>query len=122
MEKKNCSCMGKSLDRFLQPTVLMILAKEDMHGFALLHKISDTPMFRENDPDPSGLYRYLKKMEEQGMLESREEVQKDFPSRRIYHITEEGRICLSNWNLTLQEYERQLHEFVRTIQLCTGME
>lgn len=108
--EKTCSCMGKSLDHFLQPTILMILNKEEMHGFLLLQKISETPLFASNYPDPSGLYRYLKKMEQQGLLTSREEHQQDFPSKRIYTITETGRHCMENWADTLSAYVTQLNE------------
>lgn len=104
----SCSCMGKTLDHFLQPTVLMLLTKEELHGFALIQKLGDTPIFNHTYPDPSGLYRYLKKMEQQGLLKSREEQQTDFPSKRIYSITELGRHCLANWANTLKDYSKRL--------------
>ncbi len=56
-----CSCKGKSLDRFLQPAILMLLYKREMHGFMLIQEISKTPLFMSDCPDSSGLYRYLKK-------------------------------------------------------------
>ena len=112
---KNCSCMGKSLDHFLQPTILYLLNQEETHGFALIQKISETPMFVNTYPDPSGLYRYLKKMEQQGLLASREEAQQDFPSKRIYSITEHGRHCLKNWAETIASYTRRLEALTALI-------
>lgn len=108
--EKTCSCMGSSLDHFLQPTILMILNKEEMHGFLLLQKISETPLYASNYPDPSGLYRYLKKMEQLGLLISRKEEQVDFPSKRVYSITEDGRHCLKSWADTLEQYTQDLQK------------
>ncbi len=100
--------MGKTLDHFLQPTVLHLLKEKEAHGFALIQKISETPMFANTYPDPSGLYRYLKKMEQQGLLGSREEVQPDFPSKKIYFVTEHGLKCLESWAETIKDYTKKL--------------
>jgi len=113
--KATCSCKGKSLDHFLQPTILMLLKHEEMHGFLLLKKISETPLFAGDYPDPTGLYRFLKKMETQGMLSSREEVQKDFPSKKMYSITDYGKECLVNWEQTIRQYAEELMQLVELI-------
>ena len=114
-----CSCKGKSLDHFLQPTILMLLYKEEMHGFLMLQKISETPLFAGDYPDPTGLYRYLKKMELQGLLTSREETQKDFPSKRIYMITDLGKQCLQNWAETIHGYAANLEKLAEIMdEVC----
>ncbi len=113
--KASCSCKGKSLDHFLQPTILMILSKEEMHGFMLLQKISETPLFAGEYPDPTGLYRFLKKMESQGMLASHEEKQENLPSKKIYEITDFGRECLINWEQTIKQYASELNELANLI-------
>lgn len=114
-KEATCSCKGKSLDHFLQPTILMILSEEEMHGFLLLRKISETPLFAGEYPDPTGLYRFLKKMEAQGMLVSREELQENFPSRKIYSITDYGRECLVNWEQTIRQYAGELNQLAELI-------
>lgn len=108
--KAECSCKGKSLDHFLQPTILMLLNDEEMHGFLLLRKISETPLFAGEYPDPTGLYRFLKKMEFQGMLSSREEKQENFPAKKLYSITDYGRECLANWEQTIRQYASELNQ------------
>ncbi len=112
---KKCSCTGKNLDRFMQATILMLLSEEEMHGFVMLQKIGKTPMFYDALPDASGLYRYLKKMEGQGLLISREEQQEDLPSKKIYSITEEGRTCLKNWKATIRDYVKNLLDFLEVL-------
>lgn len=45
----------------------------------------------------SQIYTTLKKLEEEGMVESLVEPQEDRPDRRVYTITEAGREDLRNW-------------------------
>lgn len=111
-----CSCTGKNMDRLLQPAILMILCDHDMHGFLLLQHLSESPMFTGTYPDPTGLYRYLKKMEQNGLLTSRRQEQEGAPSKTVYHITEEGRHCLKQWEGTLADYEQRLHDFLECIR------
>lgn len=110
-EQRNCSCMGKNMDRLLQPAVLMCLLNHDMHGFLLLQYLSESPMFCGDYPDPTGLYRYLKKMEQNGLLTSYKKEQDGAPAKTVYHITEQGVHCLKKWEETLSEYEHRLHCF-----------
>lgn len=113
--KAECSCKGKSLDHFLQPTILMLLSEEEMHGFLLLKRISETPLFAGEYPDPTGLYRFLKKMEGLGMLASREEEQENFPSKKLYTITPYGSECLENWEQTIRQYATELFQLADLI-------
>ena len=66
----DCACKGKNLDKLLQPAILRILYKEDLHGFMLIQKLGESPMFGGTEPDRAGVYRYLKKMESSGLLTS----------------------------------------------------
>lgn len=110
-----CSCNGKNLDRLLQPSILLILMQTEMHGFLLIQKLSESPMFTGIYPDPTGLYRYLKKMEHNGLLSSRKEDQEGYPSKRIYQITDLGKECLSHWRDTLMDYQQRIHNLTESI-------
>lgn len=48
----------------------------------------------------SQIYRTLDKLEEEGSLSSTIEHQEGRPSKRIYHITEQGRKALTDWLLS----------------------
>lgn len=129
MEVKNlileegCSCRGNSLDHFLQPTILMLLCREKMHGFLMLQKIGETPLYRGNYPDPAGVYRYLKKMEIKGLLTSWKEEQEEYPSRRIYQITDRGKTCLRQWSDTIHSYAIGIEELAALIDgVCPAAE
>ncbi|MEG1998327.1 MAG: PadR family transcriptional regulator, partial [Clostridiales bacterium] len=99
--EENCACRGKNLDHFLQVAILNELYHENLHGFALIQRIALSPMFHGENPDPTGLYRYLKKMELNNLLSSSLELWQGSSSRRVYSITDHGRICFNQWRESL---------------------
>jgi len=116
----DCPCQGKNLDKLLQPLILCILAEGgDMHGFAILKEIAKNPRFEDKTPDATGVYRYLKKMENSGLLTSQwslEDLDDAGKPKRIFSITDEGRHCLRNWAVALTDYEKYIHDLVHQIQ------
>ena len=101
----DCSCKGKNLDRFVQTHILILLYKRPMYGLEIINSLEKQTMFIGNRPDQTGVYRYLKKMEENGHLTS-EEVPSGVGTRmkRVYSITEVGKHCLRNWAVALGQY------------------
>ena len=99
-----CACKGTFLERFIQPSILMYLNNEDLHGFSILKKLKESDVIDYSGIDPTGLYRMLKKMESSSLLVSEWDTGSSSQPRRIYTITNEGRICLSYWEKTLKEY------------------
>jgi len=81
----------------------------------MLKQISASPLFKGEYPDPSGLYRYLKMMEKNGLLSSQEETQTGLPPKRIYKITEDGKLCLKNWANTIHAHADRLAELAEQI-------
>ena len=113
----DCSCKGKNLDRMLQAHVLMILYNEPMHGFRLIQELGEKTMFKNSMPDPTGVYRYLKKMEAAGTLRSYwDDAGEGSRPKRIYEITEEGRHCLANWTVALGQYAVDIMELVSEME------
>lgn len=112
----DCPCKGKYLDKMLQPGILNALKDEKMHGFSLIQKLADNPMFGGTQPDKAGVYRYLKKMEAAGLLQYEWELEDDGSNpRRVYAITEHGRQCLDNWAEALGLYVWSLTLLIREI-------
>lgn len=117
----DCPCKGKNLDKMLQPSILLELYEESLHGFMLIHKLSQNPMFDGNMPDKAGVYRYLKKMETSGLLESDWEIDEfGGKPRRIYSITDKGKGCLVNWTLALKDYVKSVDSLVGKIDKKIG--
>ena len=99
-----CACKGAFLERFVQPSILLFLSKENLHGFSILKKLEQSKIADYSDIDPTGLYRTLKKMEAAGLLVSNWDMKTGTQPKRIYQITREGRRCLASWEKTLREY------------------
>lgn len=102
-----CPCEGKSLDRFVHPVALAVLAchPDGLHGYVLARRMA--PIIGAS-PDSTGLYRLLRLMEASGYLASSLTKQSSGPARRIYRITERGKDCLSIWQRTLRDYAGQV--------------
>ena len=112
-----CSCRGGNLDKFIQPHILVILSKRPMYGLEIIGELEKMDMFIGHSPDPTGVYRYLKKMEADGQLSS--EMKTEAPGKRmnkVYSITDEGKRCLASWAVVLGQYS------VDIIGLVTGIE
>lgn len=115
MKSAKCPCRGGYLEKFIQPAILKILFKEPQHGFSILSKLSESSIVEGNAPDPTGMYRMLKKMEVAGLLKSEWDLENSNQPRRIYSITNEGRECLKAWVVTLDSYSKRINEFSKEI-------
>ena len=116
-----CACKGAFLDRFIQPSILMYLSAESLHGFSLLRKLTESDVIDYSGIDPTGLYRTLKKMEESGLLTSEWDLESQAQPRRIYSITDEGKNCLSFWEKTLKEYNKTIGKLSKAVTECVGV-
>ena len=76
-----------------QPTILTVLAEsaEPLHGYVIVQKAAASPMFGGKKPDPAGIYRTLKKMEEQGFVTSEWDTPTSGAAKRLFSLTPEGR-------------------------------
>lgn len=103
-ELADCPCMGGTLDRLVQPAILLALAEEPLHGYRLAERIGEMPMFRGARPDASGIYRFLRSMESKGLVVATWDLSESGPAKKSYQITESGQACLRQWIETLQGY------------------
>jgi len=101
-----CSCKGYNLDKLLQPNILILLAKESLHGYSIIQALEKKDLFFGEKADNTGIYRTLNKLEERGMIRFEWELENTGPAKKVYHITDEGLECLSNWIDTLESYQK----------------
>ena len=113
---EGCPCSGEHLDKLVQPAMLALLEEEDLHGYLLVQRLAEMPLFHGRPPDPSGVYRYLKQMEERGLVTSTWGASPTGPAKRLYRLTEEGRGCLCQWIATLRRYDEAIREFLSLVQ------
>lgn len=109
---KECSELGKSLNRLSQPTILAILAKEEkpLHGYMIVQLAAKSPMFGGQKPDATGIYRSLKRMEEGGLIDSKWDTPEQGSAKRLFTLTDKGKKCLRRWIDALACYELTLEE------------
>jgi poly-beta-hydroxybutyrate-responsive repressor len=67
--------------------------------------------------NPGTLYRTLRQMEKDGVVESSWETSRGGPARRMYSITDAGEAYLEFWAKALEQYQRNMDTFFR---LYTG--
>ena len=119
--EQTCSCMGHNLDKMLQPAILTCLFGQELHGFSLIQELGKSPMCNGTEPDKTGVYRYLSRMEKQGLLTSRWDMEGDHGKpRRMYSITEKGRGCLATWYVVLKQYSEDLDALIREVGNSVG--
>ncbi|MEG0071712.1 MAG: PadR family transcriptional regulator [Raoultibacter sp.] len=109
---QECAELGKSLNRLSQPTILTLLAQSDtpLHGYIIVQQAAQSPMFGGKKPDATGIYRALKRMEENELISSYWETPEEGSAKRMFSLTDKGRSCLRRWIDALACYEITLEE------------
>ena len=103
-EKGECPCTGGTLDRLVQPAILLALAEQPLHGYRLAERIGKLSIFRGAKPDASGIYRFLRSMETKGLVVATWDLSERGPAKKSYQLTSSGEQCLRQWIETLEEY------------------
>ena len=103
---------GYRMRGFLQPCLLLLLFREDTHGYGLLNELQDFgPDLHALDP--SMIYRVLRDMEEAGWITSYEGKESLGPRRRMYRLTGDGKDYL---NVLIEEARRTKKEITLLLE------
>jgi DNA-binding PadR family transcriptional regulator len=100
---------------FLQPCLLLMLHREDAHGYELLNGLDEFGLNPEAY-DPSMIYRALRDMEEAGWVTSYEGEESLGPQRRIYHVTGDGERYLEQWIQDLRRAKREIELLIQAYE------
>ena len=99
---------------WLVPVILLTLREWNSYGYELMERAA---AFGFEAMNPGTLYRTLRQMEKEGIVESTWETSKGGPARRMYSITDAGEAYLEFWAKALEQYQRNMDTFFR---LYTG--
>lgn len=113
LDFQTCPCGGGTLDKLIQPAILVVLAAGPLHGYRLAERIGQMPMFGGQQPDASGVYRLLRLMERKQLVAAAWDLSQRGPAKRSYRITAAGRRCLARWIETLEDYRRGVGQLLR---------
>jgi PadR family transcriptional regulator PadR len=92
------------------PMILLTLRQCNSHGYDLMKQVAKLGLAPMN---PGTWYRTLRRMEEEGIIESRWETSGNGAARRMYSITVSGEAYLDFWADALRQYRLALDAFLR---------
>lgn len=107
-----CPCTGSTLGKLLHAAILTELSEGPLHGYRLLEKLAELRILRGERPDPAGVYRVLRSLEKSGYVSGEWDLSGSGPARRVYRITDDGKVCLETWLGTLREYREAVDELI----------
>jgi poly-beta-hydroxybutyrate-responsive repressor len=93
---------------WLVPVILLSLRDWNSYGYELMQRATT---FGFGAMNPGTLYRTLRQMEKDGIVESTWETSKGGPARRMYTITDSGKTYLDFWAKSLEQYQRTMDTF-----------
>ena len=115
----NCPCTGGTLDRLIQPAILVVLSDGPLHGYRVAERMGEMPSFAGQKPDVSGIYRSLKSMERKELVIGSWDLSESGPAKKCYEITPAGRQCLREWITTLEGYRKGISDLLRAARKTT---
>ncbi len=103
--------LGKGIKprSWLVPVVLLSLREWNSYGYELMTRAR---LFGFEVMNPGTLYRTLRRMEKDGVVESSWETSGGGPARRMYAITASGEAHLGAWAKSLERYQHSVDDFV----------
>lgn len=96
---------------WLQPFLLLSLEQWQSHGYELIRRLA---VFGFEVVDPGSVYRTLRQLERDGLVESDWDTTTEGPARRRYKVTDSGRTYLNGWAGALRGYQYMLDQFFST--------
>jgi PadR family transcriptional regulator, regulatory protein PadR len=99
------------VERFVEPALLLLLSERPMHGYELLELLPAIAR-EERRVDLGNLYRLLRSLEEEGVVDSRWDESFPGPAKRVYRLTDSGRELLARWAAALGEAREVITAFI----------
>ena len=101
---------------------MAVLAEQPVHGYLVIQRLAGLEMFRCQTPDPTGVYRVLRSMEEDGLVVSTWDFADSGPAKRRFELTADGRVCFGRWTQTLEQYSAAINDLLVAMKQATRAE
>jgi PadR family transcriptional regulator PadR len=98
------------VERFGEPALLLLVSDGPTHGYELLERLPR--LLGEERVDVGNMYRTLRGLEDEGLVESEWRADLPGPAKRTYTLTEDGRALLDAWLGSLDELRDGLATFL----------
>ena len=97
------------VERLTEPALLLLLRDRPAHGYELIESLAELAPGRPIDM--GNLYRILRSLEGDGLVDSSWDDAAPGPAKRIYVITQSGRRVLAQWVEAFTKIEHQIEQF-----------
>lgn len=104
---------------YARPCLLLLIAEQPSHGYDLLDRLESLGV---PPIDAGTLYRNLRSMEREDLVESSWEVSPTGPARRTYRITPRGREDLAGWVRLLIAGRGTIDQYLRRCEALVASE
>lgn len=105
---------GGRIERFQVAALLLLLRERKAHGYDLLEQLPE--LLGDERVDVGNLYRALRALEEQGLVESEWDDTVSGPAKRTYTLTAAGLEALERWAASLAETRTRIDRFLERHQ------
>lgn len=93
---------------FLLPWLLLLLRNSSMHGYQITQTLS---IFGLATFDPATVYRTLRRLEKEDLINSGWQTGDYGPAKRVYSLTDGGEEFLRTWAGAMEKYQGILDRF-----------
>lgn len=98
------------VERFHEPALLLLLREQPRHGYELIELLPG--LAGVDRIDVGNLYRFLRALESEGLVESEWHGDLPGPAKRTYRLTEAGEALLGQWAEALRRSREDLSAFL----------
>jgi len=100
------------IERSIQAELLLLLGQKASHGYELIQRLNDAD-FKSGEADTATVYRNLRRMDKDGLINSHWEVGESGPGRRLYQLTPQGVESLKIWVQYISQQKAKLEIFLQ---------
>jgi poly-beta-hydroxybutyrate-responsive repressor len=98
------------VERFVEPTLLLLLKERPRHGYELIELLPE--LAGGERVDVGNLYRFLRALEAEGIVESEWSGDLPGPAKRTYQLTAPGAKLLGLWAEALRRTGEEVSAFL----------
>jgi PadR family transcriptional regulator PadR len=99
-------------ERYIQASILLGLISEPSYGYELISTIQSYG-FVQGEAPPGMIYRHLRQMEEDYLVQSEWDTKQAGAAKRIYTITQDGEEVLTHWIKFMTDKAKKLNYFAQ---------
>jgi PadR family transcriptional regulator len=104
--------------RFAEAALLLLLSERPTHGYELLERLPS--VLGGERVDVGNIYRALRALEEEGLVDSLWQAELPGPAKRTYTLTPEGHAALRAWLESLRALRDDLSTFLEDAEAKGG--